>query len=141
MIFNQKSHPFNVDFRLTMISEWQRNTVVDKLVLSCKISAQPHTFGKQICFPNGNVLFLSLFSLCKNWMHNVIWGCAEIISQILTNFETNDPNAWIHAWEVVILRLRWSYCFVEKHLSNQASIFVSNFGALGPVYMEVGDPR
>ena len=28
-----------------------------------KISAQPHTIVKQICFPNGNVLFLSLFSL------------------------------------------------------------------------------
>ena len=32
-----------------------------------KISAQP----TQICFPNGNVLFLSLFFLSKNWMQNV----------------------------------------------------------------------
>ena len=39
-----------------------------------KISAQPHTIVKQIY---GNVLFLSLFSLSKNWMHNVVWGCAE----------------------------------------------------------------
>ena len=31
-----------------------------------KVSAQPHTIVKQICFPNGNVLFLSLFSLLKN---------------------------------------------------------------------------
>ena len=31
-----------------------------------KISAQPHTIVKQICFPNGNVLFLSLFSLSNN---------------------------------------------------------------------------
>ena len=31
-----------------------------------KISAQPHTIVKRICFPNGNVLFLSLFSLSKN---------------------------------------------------------------------------
>ena len=44
-----------------------------------KVSAQPHTIVKQICFPNGNVLFLSLFSLSKNWMHNVVWGCAEIL--------------------------------------------------------------
>ena len=44
-----------------------------------KISAQPPTIVKQICFPNGNVLFLSLFSLSKNWMHNVGWGCAEIL--------------------------------------------------------------
>ena len=28
-----------------------------------KISAQSPTIAKQICFPNGNVLFLSLFSL------------------------------------------------------------------------------
>ena len=44
-----------------------------------KISSQPHTIVKQICFPNGNVLFLSLFSLSKNWMHNVVWGYAEIL--------------------------------------------------------------
>ena len=31
-----------------------------------KVSAQPHIIVKQICFPNGNVLFLSLFSLSKN---------------------------------------------------------------------------
>ena len=31
-----------------------------------KISAQAHTIVKQICFPNGNVLFLSLLSLSKN---------------------------------------------------------------------------
>ena len=31
-----------------------------------KISAQPHTIVKQICFPYGNVVFLSLFSLSKN---------------------------------------------------------------------------
>ena len=44
-----------------------------------KIPAQPHTIVKQICFPNGNVLFWSLFYLSKNWMHNVVWGCAEIL--------------------------------------------------------------
>ena len=44
-----------------------------------KISAQPHTIVKQICFPNCNVLFLSLFSLSKNRMHNVVMGCAEIL--------------------------------------------------------------
>ena len=31
-----------------------------------KISAQPHTIVKQICFPNGNLLFLLLSSLSKN---------------------------------------------------------------------------
>ena len=44
-----------------------------------KVSVQPHSIVKQICFPNGNVLFLSLFSLFKNWMHDVVWGCAEIL--------------------------------------------------------------
>ena len=34
--------------------------------LQGKISAQFHTIVKNICFPNGNVLFLSLFSLSKN---------------------------------------------------------------------------
>ena len=51
-------------------------TTINKLG---KVSAQPHTIVKQICFPNGNVMFLSLFSLFKNWMHNVGWGCAEIL--------------------------------------------------------------
>ena len=46
-----------------------------------KISAQPHTIVKQICFPNGNVLFLSLFSLSKNRMHYVVMGCAEILQR------------------------------------------------------------
>ena len=44
-----------------------------------KVSVEPHTIVKQICFPNGNVLFLSLFSLFKNWMYNVVSGCAEIL--------------------------------------------------------------
>ena len=49
-----------------------------------KISAQPYTIVKQICFPNGNLLFLSLFSLSKNWMHNVVWGCAETLPNKVT---------------------------------------------------------
>ena len=35
---------------------------------------QPHAIVKQICFLNGDVLFLLLFSLPKNWMHNVVWA-------------------------------------------------------------------
>ena len=49
-----------------------------------KISAQPHTIVKQICFPNGNVLFFSLFPPSKNWMHNVVWGYAEILPFFIT---------------------------------------------------------
>ena len=61
-------------------SSWWFNNSVGK------ISAQPHTIVKQICFLNGNVLFLSLFSLSKNWMHNVVWGCAEILTLCLKVF-------------------------------------------------------
>ena len=56
-----------------------------------KVSAQPHTIVKQICFPNGNVLFLSLFPLLKNWMHNVVWGCAEILPNQVSS-KTKSPS-------------------------------------------------
>ena len=39
---------------------------IDRVKICGKISAQPHTIVKQICLPNGNLLFLSLFSLSKN---------------------------------------------------------------------------
>ena len=58
-----------------------------------KISAQPHTIIEKICFPNGNVLFLSLFSLSKNWMHYVVWGCAEILPRL--------PKPGLHGWVCV----------------------------------------
>ena len=32
-------------------------------------------------------MYLSLFSLSKNWMHNVVWGCAEILPQTYLNRE------------------------------------------------------
>ena len=32
--------------------------------------------------PYGNVLCLSLFSLSKNWMHHVGWGCTEILPEM-----------------------------------------------------------
>ena len=49
------------------------------LIKMDKIPAQPYSIVKQICFSNGNVLFLSLCALFKNWMHNVVWGCAEML--------------------------------------------------------------
>ena len=52
-----------------------------------KISVQPHTIVKQICFPNGDVLFLSLLSISKNWMHNEIWGRAKISPKQLTSVD------------------------------------------------------
>ena len=72
-----------------------------------KISAQPHTIVKQICFPNGDVLFLSLFSLSKNWMHNVVWGCAEILpnalSELCTAFSSASPRRLNHSLSRVFL--------------------------------------
>ena len=61
------------------------------LKLNGKVSAQPHTIVKQICFSSGNVLFLSLFSLSKNWMHNAVWGCAEILA-IEWDFYVNNTH-------------------------------------------------
>ena len=53
-----------------------------------KISAQLYTTVKQICFPSGNVLFsVSLFSLVKNWMHNVVRGCSEILPRFWSRTE------------------------------------------------------
>ena len=72
------------------------------LVSRVKIYAQRHTIAKQICFPNGNVLFLSLFSLSRNWMHNVACGCAEILP-------------WVVRWEIVI-------CCME-HICNNSMRF------------------
>ena len=46
-------------------SELEEDTDISNLN-SKVISAQPHTIVKQICFPNGNVLYLSLFALFKN---------------------------------------------------------------------------
>ena len=44
-----------------------------------KISSQPHTIVKNSVFPMAMYFFLSLFSQSKNWMHNVVWCCAEIL--------------------------------------------------------------
>ena len=47
-------------------NEDTRLSFYTKSKILVKISARPHTIVKQIDFPNGNVLFLSLFSLSKN---------------------------------------------------------------------------
>ena len=60
-----------------------------------KISAQPHTIVKQICFPNCNVLFLSLFSLSKNRMHNVVMGCAEILPRTCKDKESQTKGGGV----------------------------------------------
>ena len=65
------------DFTLSRL--WYLNWYLVRMGKFGKISTEPHTIVKQICFLNGDVLFLSLFSLSKNWRHNVVWGCAEIL--------------------------------------------------------------
>ena len=84
--------------------------------LQGKVSAQPHTIVKQICFPNGNVLFLSLFSLSKNWMHNVGWGCAEILPSY--SFKTTKSD---HCWEQQWIRadLYWALYHLSAGNSKQ----------------------
>ena len=87
---------------------------------SGKVSAQPHTIVKQICFPNGNVLFLSLFSLFKNWMHNVVWGCAEILPTQLTCFWLSKiPLSWPIGDSLVHLE------YIEKGSNKSHTAFCS----------------
>ena len=57
-----------------------------------EISAQLLTIVKQICFPNGNVLFLSLTSVAKNWMHNLWWGYAEILPRLIKSAHNWPPD-------------------------------------------------
>ena len=57
-----------------------------------KISAQPHTIVKQICFHNGKVLFLSSFSLSMNaWCSMGL--CGNFTHQIIDDSLNNDCNA------------------------------------------------
>ena len=80
-----------------------------------KISAQPHTIVKQICFPNGNVLFLSLFSLSKNWMHNVGWGCAEILPELVFS-----ARNYIWRWyKITSENLKIRDCSIDGKFSHE----------------------
>ena len=53
---------------MSKFHSWGPKDVVYKIFIPIigKVSAQLHTIVKQICLPNGNLLFLSLFSLSKN---------------------------------------------------------------------------
>ena len=77
-----------------------------------KISAHPHTILKQIRFPNGNPLFLSLFSLSKNWMHNVVWGCAEVLpyflSGLLLNYDLVDEGLMLETSAFLLFETKLS---------------------------------
>ena len=56
--------------RGNMFQNWWQNSLRDFFdVCICKCTR----------FPDGNLLFLSLFSLSKNWMYNVGWGCALVL--------------------------------------------------------------
>ena len=87
--------------------------------LNSKISAQLHTTVKQICFPSGNVFFLSLFSLSKNWMHNVVWSCAEILLMKLQMIYGRDfiPGRnvpWIHEHSTVLFGVGSVFTVIER---------------------------
>ena len=84
-----------------------------------KISAQPHTIVKQICFPNGNVLFFSLFPPSKNWMHNVVWGYAEILPFLLLQLTLFRINCFMslaananHSYPTE--KISWHYTLLFK---------------------------
>ena len=82
-----------------------------RILRNGEVSVQPHTIVKQICLPNGNVLFLSLFSLFKNWLHNVVWGCAEILPcdwlGTKTAFRQITPS------EISLLRAKFTSISIE----------------------------
>ena len=88
-----------------------------------KISAQPHTVVKQICFPNGNLLFLSFFSLSKNWMHDIVWGCAEILPNLLgvIHVRFNDSN---NLKKKIELKKRDCRDFFKKRASLRNNLLV-----------------
>ena len=44
---------------------------------------QTHTILKQYRNPKGNLLFTPLLSLSKNYMHNKVWCCAEILFAVI----------------------------------------------------------
>lgn len=50
------------------------------------ISVEPQIIPKQSCTCKVNIFRLTLFSLCKNYMHNVLWDCAEILPQFVLDF-------------------------------------------------------
>ena len=89
-----------------------------------KISVQAHTIVKQICFSDGNVLFLSLLSLSKNWMYNEVWGCTEISPDhqpLLIVFTVKFPHgpilhyafsSWIEITMTKTIHCHWENRFV-----------------------------
>ena len=95
-----------------------------------KISAQLHTTVKQICFPSENVLFLSLFSLSKNWMHNVVWGSAEIFPMKLQMIYSTDliiPGRnvpWIHEHSTVLFGVGCVFTVIVR--INETKIVTSS---------------
>ena len=58
-----------------------RNTNLIRQEKSGKISALPYIIQIQIRSPWGNLVVSPLFSLCKNYMHNEVWGYVEILPE------------------------------------------------------------
>ena len=83
MLLQMVSDRYPLRFKLRSLSGSLRLT----RSVGGKVLAQLHTTVRQICFPDGMYFFLSLFSLLKNWMHNVVWGRAEILLWVAANKE------------------------------------------------------
>ena len=89
---------FSIVTRLIMM---EANSCFSSIIIFGKVSAQPHTILKQICFPNGNVLFLSLFSLFKNWMYNVyVLKTISYATLMIRSFPSKNIN--FELWKVLM---------------------------------------
>ena len=92
--------------------DWIKSRLVDLCAtqIAVKFRTAPHYCKTNLFFPSGDILFFSLFSLSKNWMHNVVWGCAEILpkslknvlnvrsTRIILNFSNWVESAWGLGW-------------------------------------------
>ena len=77
--------------------------------IAVKFRTAPH-YCKTNLFSLWKHIVFSLFSLSKNWMHNVVWGCAEILpkslksllnvksTRIILNFSNWVESAWDLGW-------------------------------------------
>ena len=116
---------------------WQHQLKLYSIKRGCKISAQPHTIVKQIFFPNGNVLFMSLFPLSKNWMHNVVWGCAEIYcrGKISAQPHTTLASNFFQTWKLSLWKphfcLLITHSFSNKPVLRRIQYFIIKIWCIG----------
>ena len=73
--------------------DWIKSRLVDLCAtqIAVKFRTAPH-YCKTNLFSLWKHIVFSLFSLSKNWMHNVVWGCAEIFTQIAQERAESQVN-------------------------------------------------